>query len=173
MRFRRIARRRRENRPRGCERLTGGRHGQVSAFGMKAVQRGVYSAHRGECGLPGHGRSARTKSMSGAKTAQRGVYSVHRGKCRPWGRGQPTDDRPWISSYVRRESRKVHPPGLRGQANHARITCNMYSVPYKGKSPKKRLSPKSPNTLIHQCITFHTSYIFQYLSLWKSVFSPN
>ena len=29
----------------------GGRRGQVSAFGMKAVQRGAYSVHRGECHL--------------------------------------------------------------------------------------------------------------------------
>ena len=58
-------------------------------------------------------------------------------------------------------------------ANHACITCNTYSPAYKGKSPKKRLSPKSVNTLIHQCITFHTFLIFQYLSLWKSVFSRN
>ena len=60
-----------------------------------------------------------------------------------------------------------------GQANHARITCNTYSAAYKGKPRKKRLSPKSPNTLIHQCITFYVFLIFQYLSLWKSVFSPN
>ena len=53
------------------------------------------------------------------------------------------------------------------------ITCNTYSVPYKGKTLKKRLSPKSVNTLIHQCITFHVFLIFQYLSLWKSVFSSN
>ena len=53
------------------------------------------------------------------------------------------------------------------------FTCNTYSVPYKGKDPKKRLSPKSPNTLIHQCITFYIFLIFQYLSLWKSVFSSN
>ena len=53
------------------------------------------------------------------------------------------------------------------------ITCNTYSVPYKGKDLKKRLSPKSLNTLIHQCITFYKTFIFQYLSLWKSVFSRN
>ena len=53
------------------------------------------------------------------------------------------------------------------------ITCNTYSVPYKGKDLKKRLSPKSLNTLIHQCITFYIFLIFQYLSLWKSVFSCN
>ena len=79
----------------------------------------------------------------------------------------------WISSYVRRESRKVHPPGLRGQVNRARITCNTYSVPYKGKTLKKRLSPKSVNTLIHSYVTFYIFLIFQYLSLWKSVFSHN
>ena len=116
MRFRRIARRRRRNRPRGCERLTGSRCGQVFVSGMKAVQRGVYSAHRGGCGLPGYGRSARTKSMSGAKTAQRGVYSVHRGKCRPWGRGQPTDDR----------YRQVFASGMKA------VQRGVYSVP-RGK----------------------------------------
>ena len=53
------------------------------------------------------------------------------------------------------------------------FTCNTYSVPYKGKDLKKRLSPKSPNTLIHSYVTFYIFLIFQYLSLWKSVFSPN
>ena len=53
------------------------------------------------------------------------------------------------------------------------FTCNTYSAAYKGKDPKKRLSPKSPNTLIHSCITFYKTLIFQYLSLWKSVFSPD
>ena len=45
--------------------------------------------------------------------------------------------------------------------------------PIKEKALKKRLSPKSPNTLIHQCVTFYVFLIFQYLSLWKSVFSSN
>ena len=53
------------------------------------------------------------------------------------------------------------------------ITCNTYSVPYKGKPLKKRLSPKQVNTLIHSYVTFYIFLIFQYLSLWKSVFSPN
>ena len=53
------------------------------------------------------------------------------------------------------------------------FTCNMYSPAYKGKSSKKRLSPKQVNTLIHQCIAFYKTFIFQYLSLWKSVFSCN
>ena len=56
---------------------------------------------------------------------------------------------------------------------NARITCNTYSVPYKGKPQKKRLSPKSVNTLIHLYVTFYIFLIFQYLSLWKSVFSCN
>ena len=60
-----------------------------------------------------------------------------------------------------------------GQVETARITCNTYSVPYKGKSPKKRLSPKRVNTLIHSYVTFYIFLIFQYLSLWKSVFSHN
>ena len=60
-----------------------------------------------------------------------------------------------------------------GQANRACITCNTYSPAYKGKTLKKRLSPKSVNTLIHSYVTFYIFLIFQYLSLWKSVFSPN
>ena len=60
-----------------------------------------------------------------------------------------------------------------GQANRACITCNTYSVPYKGKTLKKRLSPKQVNTLIHSYVTFYIFLIFQYLSLWKSVFSYN
>ena len=60
-----------------------------------------------------------------------------------------------------------------GQANRACITCNTYSPAYKGKDPKKRLSPKQVNTLIHSYVTFYIFLIFQYLSLWKSVFSPN
>ena len=60
-----------------------------------------------------------------------------------------------------------------GQVNRARITCNTYSVPYKGKTLKKRLSLKSVNTLIHSYVTFYIFLIFQYLSLWKSVFSRN
>ena len=59
------------------------------------------------------------------------------------------------------------------QVERACITCNTYSAAYKGKPSKKRLSPKWVNTLIHQCITFYIFLIFQYLSLWKSVFSPN
>ena len=58
-------------------------------------------------------------------------------------------------------------------AKTACITCNTYSVPYKGKSLKKRLSPKQVNTLIHSYVTFYIFLIFQYLSLWKSVFSRN
>jgi hypothetical protein len=45
--------------------------------------------------------------------------------------------------------------------------------PIKGKDLKKRLSPKSPNTLIHSYVTFYIFLIFQYLSLWKSVFSSD
>ena len=59
------------------------------------------------------------------------------------------------------------------QVGRACNTCNTYSPAYKGKDLKKRLSPKSVNTLIHQCITFYVFLIFQYLSLWKSVFSPD
>ena len=53
------------------------------------------------------------------------------------------------------------------------ITCNTYSPAYKGKDLKKRLSPKQVNTLIHSYVTFYIFLIFQYLSLWKSVFSRN
>ena len=51
----------------------GGRRGQVSAFGMKAVQRGVHSVHRGECRPSGCGRSARTSPMLGTKPSTGGV----------------------------------------------------------------------------------------------------
>ena len=51
----------------------GGRRGQVSAFGMKAVQRGVHSAHRGECRPSGCGRSARTSPMLGTKPSTGGI----------------------------------------------------------------------------------------------------
>ena len=95
--------------------------------------------------------------MSAMKTVQRGVYSASRGKCRLW-----TGSNLWEMA------------GRGGASVMAVVfTCNTYSVPYKGKSPKKRLSPKSLNTLIHQCITFYVFLIFQYLSLWKSVFSHN
>ena len=77
-----------------------------------------------------------------------------------------------VSHPIRRKrifpERKVY-----GQGSHARNTCNTYSLAYKGKPRKKRLSPKQVNTLIHQCITFYKTFIFQYLSLWKSVFSRN
>ena len=51
----------------------GGRRGQVSAFGMKAVQRGAYSVHRGKCRPSGCGRSARTSPMLGTKPSTGGV----------------------------------------------------------------------------------------------------
>ena len=95
------------------------------------------------------------------------------GQMPPMGSWTAYERSAWISSYVRRESRKVHPPGFRGQVVRTCITCNTYSVPYKGKSPKKRLSPKSVNTLIHSYVTFYKTFIFQYFSLWKSVFSRN
>ena len=69
----------------------GGRRGQVSAFGMKAVQRGVHSAHRGECRPSGCGRSARTSPMLGTKPSTGGVG----------GEWRPT----WTSSRIWNESR--------------------------------------------------------------------
>ena len=51
----------------------GGRRGQVSASGTKAVQRGVHSVHRGECRPSGCGRSARTSPMLGTKPSTGGV----------------------------------------------------------------------------------------------------
>ena len=110
----------------------------------------------------------------GTKTAQRGVYSAPRGKCR-------------LSAYERlvrtgfasgaKATRRFIRPAFTGSRCASVIavvfTCNTYSVPYKGKDLKKRLSPKSPNTLIHSYVTFYIFLIFQYLSLWKSVFSPN
>lgn len=35
------------------------------------------------------------------------------------------------------------------------------------------LSLQASDELIHQCVTFYVFLIFQYLSLWKSVFSSN
>ena len=69
----------------------GGRRGQVFAFGMKAVQRGVYSVHRGECRPSGCGRSARTRPMLGTKPSTGGVG----------GEWRPT----WTSSRIWDESR--------------------------------------------------------------------
>ena len=119
---------------------------KFSAFGTKAVQRGVYSAHRGKCRSSGWKRLTRGRhgqvSAFGTKTVQRGACPVFRGR--------------------------------RACARHdACITCNTYSAAYKGKPSKKRLSPKWVNTLIHSYVTFYKTFIFQYLSLWKSVFSPN
>ena len=86
----------------------------------------------------------------------------------------------WTASPDRRRNGHLGPAGMKAVHRRRRVsdgrcvfTCNTYSVPYKGKPRKKRLSPKSPNTLIHSCITFYKTLIFQYLSLWKSVFSRN
>ena len=87
----------------------GGRHEQVSAFGMKAVQRGAYSVHRGECRPSGCGRSARTSPMLGTKPSTGGVG----------GEWRPT----WTSFRVRDENRpegrlfgswgQIRPTGLK------------------------------------------------------------
>ena len=87
----------------------GGRRGQVSAFGMKAVQRGAYSVHRGECRPSGCGRSARTSPMLGTKPSTGGVG----------GEWRPT----WTSSRIWDESRperrlfdswgQIRPTGLK------------------------------------------------------------
>ena len=149
----------------------------VAMIGARAVQ---MSRRR-----PMGGRRGQV-SMSGTKTASRGVHSVPRGKCGPravrvrpswhaYGRSARTN------SHVRNESRSISGFRIRSGSGapppswwkRLVFTCNTYSVPYKGKPRKKRLSPKSLNTLIHQCITFYIFLIFQYLSLWKSVFSSN
>ena len=91
------------------------------------------------------------------ETARRGGHPISKPWIRPDTAGS---DRQWSAT----------PSPL---VKTARITCNTYSVPYKGKPPKKRLSPKSVNTLIHSYVTFYIFLIFQYLSLWKSVFSSN
>ena len=85
------------------------------------------------------------------------------------------------NSHVRNESRSISKFRIRSNSGappppwlkRLVFTCNTYSPAYKGKPRKKRLSPKWVNTLIHQCITFYVFLIFQYLSLWKSVFSSN
>ena len=83
----------------------------------------------------------------------------------------PVSDRDHPSFVWESGAGSGSPPPPLGE--RTRIACNTYSVPYKGKTLKKRLSPKSVNTLIHQCVTFYIFLIFQYLSLWKSVFSRN
>ena len=130
--------------------------------------------------------------MSGTKAAQRGVYSVPRGKYEPWRLGSsagsvdaPVMAYPWAIGAdelpcPERKPLNLQVPNPVEQwfapsplTETARNTCNTYSPAYKGKSPKKRLSPKSVNTLIHSYVTFYIFLIFQYLSLWKSVFSRN
>ena len=122
--------------------------------------------------------------MSGTKAARRGVYSASRGEYGPWGlessagsAGTPVMACPWAIGADELPCPKRKPLNLqvpnpveRWRApspltETARNTCNTYSPAYKGKSPKKRLSPKQVNTLIHQCITFYKTFIFQYLSL--------
>ena len=126
------------------------------------------------CG-PNKRPSKRFSSRTRKACPRRPPFAVHGG-----GRTAPimatmsaTDAAPLPHSPVSDGNAFFPKRKVYGQAGRARITCNTYSVPYKRKDPKKRLSPKSPNTLIHQCITFHTFLIFQYFSLWKSVFSRN
>ena len=144
-----------------------GQRERIPVFGMKAARRGVYSAPRGKRGPmrpePVHGWPTRTSPhvrnegrpvFTGGWSfvlAPRGVRYVPPSTSLLAGSGAP-------------------PPPMSGRVV---FTCNTYSVPYKGKPRKKRLSPKSLNTLIHQCITSYIFLIFQYLSLWKSVFSSN
>ena len=137
------------NRSRAVWTAYGGRHGQVSMFVTKAVQKGVCSAHRGKCRPSGRGRSVRMNSR--VRNGNHPIPTFGRMPSVLTGSGSP-------------------PPPL---IETACITCNTYSVPYKGKDPKKRLSPKSVNTLIHSYVIFYVFLIFQYLSLWKSVFSSN
>ena len=103
------------------------------------------------------GRPVRPNSHVRDETARRGGHPISK----PWIRLTAAGfDEQWC----------LRPSPLTETACN---TCNTYSVPYKGKEPKNSLSPKSLNTLIHQCITFYIFLIFQYLSLWKSVFSCN
>ena len=171
---------------RGCDgenrlrAVNGGRHGQVSMFATKTVQKGVYSTLRGKCRPSGRRRFAnRQVSMLGMKPVQRGVHPAPGGECgppTPNRRERDASIRPYPTGTIRRSSggsgagSGSPPPPL---VEAARITCNTYSPAYKGKSLKKRLSPKSLNTLIHSYVTFYIFLIFQYLSLWKSVFSSN
>ena len=166
-------------------------------FGTKTAQRGVYSAPRGKCRPLGHGQSAQTSFHTRIKTVhgrcgRRMTAGADKFLCserkptrvafiRLLGANaayQPMNG--WcerVSASGAKATRRFIRPAFTGSRRASVMavvfTCNTYSVPYKEKSRKKRLSPKSVNTLIHQCITFHTSYIFQYLSLWKSVFSSN
>lgn len=138
----------------------GGRRGQVFMSGTKTARRGVYSASRSEYGPWGLGSSA-------------GGVGAPVMTC-PWAIGAnkfPCPKRKSLNLQVLNPVEQWCSPSPLIEA--ARNTCNTYSVPYKGKDLKKRLSPKSLNTLIHQCITFYKTLIFQYFSLWKSVFSCN
>ena len=179
----------------------GGRRGQVSAFGTKAVQRGVHSVHKGEwtpIGLWAVGTNephARDKTVHGWRRRRMAADMdkvPHLGrKPSRWAFIQLTEAnaghrvendlreagtdkfprsgrKPSRGALVRFFAGGGHAPVMAGV-----FTCNTYSAAYKGKPSKKRLSPKSPNTLIHSCITFYKTLIFQYLSLWKSVFSHN
>ena len=155
---------------------------QVSMSAMKAVQRGVHYGSQGQ--MPPTG-------LWMVAWAARTSFHV-RNESRPEGRLFGFWERMRSTHSNRRDTNasiRSYPTGTicrsSGDPERAverapsplvettRIICNTYSVPYKGKDLKKRLSPKSLNTLIHQCITFYVFLIFQYLSLWKSVFSPN
>ena len=175
---------------------------RVSMSGTKAAQRGVYSVHRGECRPSGCGRSARTSPMLGTKPSTGGVGGewwpawtsfpcLERNPLRGtfirstganaayWptgGRGESHSPETSVQSPIPAFGRM--PPvlpnsGIPLDGNRLYSLVTRIHPPIKGKDLKKRLSPKSPNTLIHSCITFYKTLIFQYLSLWKSVFSPN
>ena len=139
----------------------GGQCGQVPTFRTKAAQSGVYSAPRGKCrpwGCERHlGVRCGRMPMSGTKPPEEAaIRSPSPGSGRP--------------PLVLTNSGVCAPSPLTETACN---TCNTYSPAYKGKEPKNSLSPKQVNTLIHSYVTFYIFLIFQYLSLWKSVFSCN
>ena len=166
-------------------------------FRTKTAQWGVYSAPRSKCRPLGHGQSAQTSFHTRTKTVHgrcerrmtAGADKFSRSERKPLSGAfirllganaayRPTNG--WcerVSTFGAKATRRFVRPASTGSRRASVMavvfTCNTYSVPYKGKPPKKRLSPKSLNTLIHQCITFYVFLIFQYLSLWKSVFSSN
>ena len=137
---------------------------QVFAFGMKAVQRGVYSVHRGKCRPSGCGRSARTRPMLGIKPSTGGVGGEWRPtwtSSRIWDESRPerrlfssqgqnaghrvgNDLREAGTDKFPRSGRKPSRGALvrffagEGHASVMAVvfTCNTYSAAYKGKDLK-------------------------------------
>ena len=124
----------------------GGRHGQVSAFGTKAAQRGVYSAPRGECGLLGRGRSARTSFHVRDESRSEGRLFDAQGQMRltrPWAVGH---GRAFMS--VAKAVRSSRTGGAR-----------LYSLVTRIQSPIKGKAQKTPFSKIGEYTDTFICYI--------------